>query len=96
MAKISPKTYWVIGIASIVVIGVLLYWAKMSRVPSPDVSGMRQQNEIAKKEAAAKSAARAAAELAAKAAGVEAAKKSNPLLVGNPVAKAGVVRLKLR
>ena len=96
MANISPKTYWVIGIAAIVVIAVLLYWAKMSRVPSPDVGGMRQQNEAAQKEAAAKSAARAAAELAAKAAAMEAAKESNPLLVGNPVVKAGVVRLKLK
>lgn len=84
MTSISPKTYWIIAIAAVVVIGVLVYWSKVSRVPSPDLSGVRQQNQAAQRTAANRAAA---AQQTTTRALEEAAKAANPLLVENPFKK---------
>ncbi len=90
---VSSKTLWVIAIAAVVVIGVLLYWARLSRVPSPDISGMLRQNQAAQRAAAARDVVRRAAEAAAQEAVKAAAEAASPLLVTNPVKKVKTVKI---
>lgn len=98
--QINPTIFWIIVVAAVVLLGGFVYWYQTNQVPAPQTGVMREQGQAAQRAAsarvAAEAAAKAAAGAAARAAALEAAKAANPLLVENPVAKAGSVKLKLR